>query len=310
MPKDPSTSGHTHTPDAPVRELEVAASCDRDGRYDEVVYCADCAEELSRVKKIVPSRGGHNFVQGKCTFCGLLKNPSQGLTYISNGDGTCYVDGLGICTDKDILIPSTSPLGDRVTSIGDEAFYNCTDLTSVIMGGEVQSIGYRAFFGCSGLKSISFSDTVSTIGKEAFCFCGGLTELTIPDTVDGEIVSALGPGCFRDCTELTTIILPDSLTTIESEAFAGCAKLRGLYIPQGVESIEENAFAGCVALEAICIPASVQRIAEGTFDDCARLLYINYDGIFERWAALYDDFITPFTAVICTNGTYYHGVKE
>ena len=60
MPKDPSTSGHTHTPDAPVRELEVAASCDRDGRYDEVVYCADCAEELSRVKKIVPSRGGHD----------------------------------------------------------------------------------------------------------------------------------------------------------------------------------------------------------------------------------------------------------
>lgn len=141
------------------------------------------------------------------------------------------------------------------------------------------------------------------------CWDGGPV-LTIPDTVDGEIVTALGPGCFRDCTELTTIILPDSLTTIESEAFGGCSKLRGLYIPQGVESIDENAFAGCVALEAICIPATVTSIADGTFDDCARLLYINYDGSFQDWATLYDDFINPFTAIICIDGSYYHGVKE
>ena len=138
----------------------------------------------------------------------------------------------------------------------------------------------------------------------------GSSILTIPDTVDGEIVTALGPGCFRDCTELTTIILPDSLTTIESEAFAGCAKLRGLYIPQGVGSIEENAFAGCVALEAICIPATVSSIADGIFDDCACLLYINYDGSFQEWAALYDDFINPFTVAICIDGSYHHGVKE
>ena len=138
----------------------------------------------------------------------------------------------------------------------------------------------------------------------------GAPVLTIPDTVNGEIVTALGYGCFRDCMELTTIILPDTLTRIEKDAFEGCSKLRGLYIPQGVESIGENAFAGCVALEAICVPGSVEQIAERTFDDCASLLYINYDGTFESWATLYDDFITPFTAVICTNGTYYHGVKE
>jgi hypothetical protein len=77
-----------------------------------------------------------------------------------------------------------------------------------------------------------------------------------------------------------------------------------------VETIGEDAFAGCVSMEAICVPSSVAQIAEGTFDDCAKLLYINYDGTFESWAALYDDFITPFTAVICTNGTYYHGVQE
>ena len=134
--------------------------------------------------------------------------------------------------------------------------------------------------------------------------------LTIPDAVDSEIVTALEAGCFRDCTGLTTVTLPETLTGIGPEAFSGCSELRGLFIPQGTQSIGENAFAGCVAMEAICIPASVTAIPEGVFDDCARLLYINYDGTFERWAALYDDFITPFTAVICTNGTYYHGVQE
>ena len=138
----------------------------------------------------------------------------------------------------------------------------------------------------------------------------GSTILTIPDTVDGHAVTKLDSGCFRDCTELTTIILPEALTAIGDDAFSGCSRLRGLYLPQGMETIGENAFAGCIVLEAICIPSTVSSIAAGVFDDCASLLYINYEGDFWDWAALYDDFITPFTVVICSDGTYYHGVKE
>lgn len=132
--------------------------------------------------------------------------------------------------------------------------------------------------------------------------------LTIPDTVNGQRVTSLAPGCFRDCSDLTTIILPETLTTIGQEAFSGCTGLRGLYLPEGMETIAEDAFAGCVALEAICIPATVSSIAEGSFDDCASLLYINYGGDFQSWAELYDDFITPFTTAICIDGSYYHGV--
>lgn len=132
--------------------------------------------------------------------------------------------------------------------------------------------------------------------------------LTIPDTVGGQTVTALGSGCFRDCTALTTVILPETLTAIGPEAFSGCTGLRGLYLPQGMESIGKNAFDDCIALEAICIPDTVTAIAPGVFDDCASLLYINYEGTFQSWAALYDDYITPFTAAICTDGTYYHGV--
>lgn len=131
--------------------------------------------------------------------------------------------------------------------------------------------------------------------------------LTIPETVDGQTVTAIGPGCFRDCENLTTIILPDTVTQIRAEAFSGCRKLRGLYLPDGMKAIGKNAFAGCEDLEAICVPTSVTSIASGCFDDCINLIYILYEGSFEQWDALYGDFINPFTSAICTDGVYYHG---
>lgn len=131
--------------------------------------------------------------------------------------------------------------------------------------------------------------------------------LNIPETVDGETITSIGPGCFSGCGELTTIILPETVTEICEEAFYGCAKLRGLYLPIGMESIGTDAFAGCADLEAICIPSTVTDIAPGCFDDCASLMYIIYEGSIEHWEQLYDDYINPFTAAICLDGTYYHG---
>lgn len=135
----------------------------------------------------------------------------------------------------------------------------------------------------------------------------GSPVLQIPDAVGGQTVTKLAPDCFRDCTELTTILLPDTVSGIGSGAFSGCEKLRGLHIPEGLESIGAEAFDGCIDLEAVYIPSSVSFIAEGCFDDCASLLYIFYGGTFESWDALYDDYINPYTTAICLDGNYYHG---
>jgi len=134
--------------------------------------------------------------------------------------------------------------------------------------------------------------------------------LSIPGTIGGQQVRTIGPGCFENCTDLTTIVLPDSVTAIAPRAFAGCTALRGLYLPDGVVSVGQDAFSGCTALEAVSVPTSVTHIAEHVFDDCASLLYIFYGGNFEDWDKLYDDYINPYTTAVCLDGYYYHGSED
>lgn len=136
----------------------------------------------------------------------------------------------------------------------------------------------------------------------------GGSVLEIPDTVAGEKVTALAPGCFRNCEELTTIILPESVTRINRAAFEGCKNLRGLFIPEGCTTVGADAFDGCVSMEAVYIPSTMASIPSGTFDDCIALLLIFYSGDYDAWCSLYNDFITPFTTAICLDGSYYHGV--
>ena len=85
-------------------------------------------------------------------------NASEGLEFTSNGDGTCYVSGIGSCEDADIVIPKKSPDRDRVTSIRYEAFAYCYRLTSVVIPDSVTSIGLGAFLNCSSLTSVTFEN--------------------------------------------------------------------------------------------------------------------------------------------------------
>lgn len=78
-----------------------------------------------------------------------------GLSYVSNGDGTCCVNGIGMCTDIDVVIPEKSPAGDKVTSIGTKAFYNCTSIKSITIPSTVTSIGSGAFEGCLNIERIN-----------------------------------------------------------------------------------------------------------------------------------------------------------
>ena len=117
---------------------------------------------------------------------------------------------------------------DSVISIGDEAFWECTSLTSIEIPDSVKSIGDGAFAGCTSLTSIALPDSITSLGNEAFCGCESLTSIEIPDSV-----KSIGGNAFRFCESLTSIAIPDSVTSIGDKAFLGCTSLKVINIPKG-----------------------------------------------------------------------------
>ena len=213
---------------------------------------------------------------------------SEGLTFNSNGDGTCYVSGIGTCTDTEIIIPPTSPAGDTVTSIGNgyvngryTGFYQCYKIRSVTIPDSVTSIGNSAFHTCTHLTSVTIGNGVTNIGSEAFCYCYDLREVSI-----GNSVTSIGNEAFNGCTGLTSITIPDSVTIIGSHAFSACTGLASITIPDSVTSIGSGAFYRCTKLTGITIPDSVTCIGATAFYCCTGLTSVYYAGDLAGWCGI------------------------
>ena len=129
-------------------------------------------------------------------------------------------------------------------------------------------------------------------------YTGGDT-LRVPSDVDGQTVTRLSSWCFKGCSDLISVELPESLTAIGNEAFANCDSLRGIKLPEKLRTIGKNAFAGCTSLEAIYVPESVESIDETAFLGCERLIHIFFVGNSSQWYTLYPGEL-PFDAEIYT----------
>ena len=195
---------------------------------------------------------------------------------------------------------------DSVTSIGEQAFYDCTGLTSITIPNSVKSIGNYAFSGCTGLESIIVKSgnaayhsagncliktgnktviagcknsiipndgSVTEIGNSAFSGCVGLSSITIPDSV-----TWVRDCAFSGCTGLTSVTIGNGVTEIGSDAFSECTGLTSITIPDSVTSIGWFAFDRCTGLTSITIPDSVTSIDDYAFSDCTGLTDVYYTG--------------------------------
>lgn len=111
------------------------------------------------------------------------------------------------------------------------------------------------------------------IGERAFFGCTKLTSITIPDSV-----TSIGDYAFSGCSKLTSITIPNNATNIGTQAFYGCTKLTSITIPNNVASIGNNAFGYCRGLTSITIPNSVTSISNNAFQNCLGLTSVNFMG--------------------------------
>lgn len=107
---------------------------------------------------------------------------------------------------------------------------------------------------------------VTRIGYSAFSGCTGLTSVTIPQTITSLLSCA-----FQNCSSLTTITMPLNVTAIYNNAFEGCKALSSIVIPEGVTTISDNLFNGCEKLASVTLPKGITTIGEGAFMGCKSL---------------------------------------
>ena len=226
----------------------------------------------------------------------------------TNNDGELSFDeAAAIKTISDYFANNTSiTLFDEfayftgVTTIGERAFEGCSGLTSITIPNSVTSIGTYAFDGCSGITSITIPNSVTSIGNKAFNSCLGLTKVIVSDIAAWCKISFEDTDVYNPCyanplsyahhlycdenTEITDLVIPNSVTSIGEFAFDGCSGLTSITIPNSVTSIGNDAFSGCSGMTSITIPNSVTSIGGSAFADCFGLTSFRFPNKIETLA--------------------------
>jgi len=194
-----------------------------------------------------------------------------------------------------------------VKTIGTQAFFSCTKLTSITIPNSVTSIQDVAFLGCGLLTAITVPGSVTSIGGSAFGNCSSLLTITVDVTnsnyssLDGVLliktqstliqfpggktgnytvpsaVTTIGSSAFFACS-LSSVVIGNRVTNIENYAFESCSSLSSVKLPDSIADIRNSTFAFCTKLTSFTIPRSVTSIGNEAFYYCTRLNSVYFEG--------------------------------
>ena len=196
----------------------------------------------------------------------------------------------------DIVIPETVKYDDityTVTSIGNEAFYDCSGLTSVEIPNSVTSIGEYAFAFCSGLTSVVIPNSVTSIGDNAFYNCSGLTSVVI-----GNGVTNIGDNAFRYCSGLNSVTsLNPTPPTLSSSTFNMYGAT--LYVPSGAKTAysEANYWKNFTNIEELVYELTDGEEYNEASDKTVNTLTYTRTLPNLHWNALYVPFELPYEVI-------------
>jgi hypothetical protein len=177
---------------------------------------------------------------------------------------------LGKISLVSVILPSSA------TTIGGQAFNNCTGLKSIHFSPLVYLVGDFAFYGCSGMASVYIPESVIFILECAFSYCTGLFEVDAnnPNYSGNEgVLFNKSQTTLIQCpiSKTGTYTIPSNVTSIGKYAFYGCKYLISINLPQSVTSIGQGAFTLCSGLTSVSIPSSVTSIEKNAFYNCTGL---------------------------------------
>ena len=197
--------------------------------------------------------------------------------YDSRGECNAIIESA---TNTLIAGGALSTIPNGVTSIGDNAFWNCSGLTSVTIPNSVTNIGNGAFAYCYDLQSVEIPNSVTTIGARAFAGCQNLESVDIPNGV-----ISIKEQAFSGCSDLTSIVIPNSVTEIEPGAFSNCPSIISVVVAEGntvydsrggcnaiIEKLNNTLIVGC---QSTTIPNSVTSIGDYAFSNHTGLTSID-----------------------------------
>lgn len=231
------------------------------------------------------------------TFTITVTAPSRDFTFDATTGTIKKYNG----NDAVVNIPSEIN-GTPVTTIGNAAFRD-SSVTSVTIPASVTEIGSNAFAGCTNLTSVNYEGDWSNLtiqsGNPAvqdaanaplfdfeftpdntavivtnYKYNGAAADVTIPSRYQGKPVTTIGHAAFFN-SAVTSVTIPDSVTSISDEAFINCPKLTNISIPNSVTYIGFSAFSSCTSLKSITLPSSLSFISGALFLGCSQLTTIH-----------------------------------